>query len=99
MRLTKARYITVCQQLLATLVVAVVGFSAAGVATLDIVGPEAAHGHGTGSMQASVHRTCPQQGRDKNRSGRTRADLRLRSAPRSAHGHRPVACVEGDLGK
>jgi hypothetical protein len=40
MRLTRARYITVCQQFLVTAVVVAVGLSAAGVMTLQIVDPE-----------------------------------------------------------
>jgi hypothetical protein len=40
MRLTRARYITICQQFLVTAVVVVVGLSAAGVMTLQIVAPE-----------------------------------------------------------
>jgi hypothetical protein len=40
MRLTRARYITVCQQFLVTAVVLVVALSAAGVMTLQIVAPE-----------------------------------------------------------
>ena len=41
MRITRARYVTVCQQFLVTAVVVVVGLSAAGVMTLQIVAPEA----------------------------------------------------------
>ncbi|MFL6155253.1 MAG: hypothetical protein ACJ72D_04120, partial [Marmoricola sp.] len=41
MRLTRARYITICQQFLVTAVVVAVGLSAAGVMTLQIVAPEA----------------------------------------------------------
>jgi hypothetical protein len=41
MRITRARYITVCQQFLVTAMVLVVGLSAAGVMTLQIVAPEA----------------------------------------------------------
>ncbi|MCW2784882.1 MAG: N-acetylmuramoyl-L-alanine amidase, family 2 [Marmoricola sp.] len=41
MRLTRARYITICQQFLVTAVVVMVGLSAAGVMTLQIVSPEA----------------------------------------------------------
>lgn len=41
MRFTRARFITVCQQMLVTAVVAAVGLSAAGVLTLEIVSPEA----------------------------------------------------------
>jgi hypothetical protein len=41
MRLTRARYVTICQQFLVTAVVLVVGLSAAGVVTLQIVAPEA----------------------------------------------------------
>ncbi|MCX6397029.1 MAG: FG-GAP-like repeat-containing protein [Propionibacteriales bacterium] len=40
MRFTRARYITICQQILVTAVVAAVGLSAAGVMTLEIVSPE-----------------------------------------------------------
>ncbi|HET6151533.1 MAG TPA: FG-GAP-like repeat-containing protein [Marmoricola sp.] len=40
MRLTRARYITICQQFLVTAVVVAVGLSAAGVMTLQIVDPE-----------------------------------------------------------
>jgi hypothetical protein len=40
-RITRARYITICQQFLVTAVVLVVGLSAAGVMTLQIVSPEA----------------------------------------------------------
>lgn len=39
MRLTRARYVTICQQFLVTAVVVAVGLSAAGVMTLQIVGP------------------------------------------------------------
>src|SRR3954447_12553810 len=39
MRITRARYVTVCQQFLVTAVVLVVGLSAAGVMTLQIVAP------------------------------------------------------------
>jgi hypothetical protein len=41
MRITRARYITICQQFLVTAMVLVVGLSAAGVMTLQIVSPEA----------------------------------------------------------
>ena len=41
MRITRARYVTICQQFLVTAVVVVVGLSAAGVMTLQIVAPEA----------------------------------------------------------
>jgi hypothetical protein len=41
MRLTRARYVTICQQFLVTAVVVAVGLSAAGVMTLQIVTPEA----------------------------------------------------------
>jgi hypothetical protein len=41
MRLTRARYVTVCQQFLVTAMVLAVGLSAAGVMTLQIVAPEA----------------------------------------------------------
>jgi hypothetical protein len=40
MRITRARYVTICQQFLVTAVVVVVGLSAAGVMTLQIVAPE-----------------------------------------------------------
>lgn len=40
MRLTRSRYVTICQQFLVTAVVLVVGLSAAGVMTLQIVAPE-----------------------------------------------------------
>ena len=40
MRITRARYVTVCQQFLVTAMVLVVGLSAAGVMTLQIVAPE-----------------------------------------------------------
>jgi hypothetical protein len=40
MRLTRARYVTICQQFLVTAVVVAVGLSAAGVMTLQIVAPE-----------------------------------------------------------
>src|SRR3954453_6096072 len=39
MRITRSRYITICQQFLVTGVVLVVGLSAAGVMTLKIVAP------------------------------------------------------------
>ncbi len=39
MRLTRARYVTICQQFLVTALVVAVGLSAAGVMTLQIVGP------------------------------------------------------------
>lgn len=39
MRLTRSRYVTVCQQSLATAAVAVLAVSAAGVSTLRIVHP------------------------------------------------------------
>jgi len=41
MRITRARYVTICQQFLVTAMVLVVGLSAAGVMTLQIVAPEA----------------------------------------------------------
>lgn len=41
MRITRARYVTICQQFLVTAVVVVVGLSAAGVMTLQIVAPAA----------------------------------------------------------
>ena len=41
MRMSRARYVTICQQFLVTAVVLVVGLSAAGVMTLQIVAPEA----------------------------------------------------------
>ncbi len=41
MRMTRARFVTICQQGMVTALVAVVGMSAAGVATLQIVVPEA----------------------------------------------------------
>lgn len=40
MRLTRARYVTICQQFLVTAAVVAVGLSAAGVMTLQIVSPE-----------------------------------------------------------
>ena len=40
MRISRARYVTICQQFLVTAVVLVVGLSAAGVMTLQIVAPE-----------------------------------------------------------
>src|SRR5690349_17636775 len=40
MRLTRARYVTICQQFLVTAAVVAVGLSAAGVMTLQIVAPE-----------------------------------------------------------
>lgn len=39
---SKDRYVTACQQLLAAAAVSVLALTAAGVATLDIVGPDAA---------------------------------------------------------
>jgi hypothetical protein len=42
MAFNKARYVTVCQQLLVTGLVSAVGLTAAGVLTLDIVSPESA---------------------------------------------------------
>ena len=41
MHITRARYVTVCQQFLVTATVLAVGLSAAGVMTLQIVAPEA----------------------------------------------------------
>lgn len=41
MQLSRSRYVTVCQQLLVTGAVLVLGLSAAGVHTLDIVAPDA----------------------------------------------------------
>jgi hypothetical protein len=41
MAFSKARYVTVCQQLLVTGAVLLLGISAAGVRTLDIVAPDA----------------------------------------------------------
>jgi hypothetical protein len=46
MRITRARYVTICQQFLVTAVVVVVGLSAAGVMTLQIVAPEAPQASG-----------------------------------------------------
>jgi hypothetical protein len=40
MRVTRSRYITICQQFLVTAMVLAVGLSAAGVMTLQIVSPE-----------------------------------------------------------
>src|SRR5215212_7702996 len=47
MRLTRSRYVTICQQFLVTAMVLAVGLSAAVVMTLQIVAPE------SGSPQAS----------------------------------------------
>jgi hypothetical protein len=56
MRLTRARYITICQQFMVTAVVATVGASAAGVMTLQIVAPEArAPRVGAGSLAPPVN--------------------------------------------
>ena len=52
MRITRARYITICQQFLVTAVVLVVGLSAAGVMTLQIVAPEAEAPQATGLAPA-----------------------------------------------
>ncbi len=55
MRLTRARFVTICQQGMVTALVAAVGMSAAGVATLQIVAPEAhAPGIGPGSLAPAV---------------------------------------------
>ena len=53
MRLTRARYITICQQFLVTAVVLAVGLSAAGVMTLQIVAPEA-HGPRASALAPAV---------------------------------------------
>lgn len=52
MRITRTRYITICQQFLVTAVVLVVGLSAAGVMTLQIVAPEAPAPQATGLAPA-----------------------------------------------
>jgi hypothetical protein len=52
MRISRSRYITICQQFLVTAVVLVVGLSAAGVMTLQIVAPEAGAPEATGMAPA-----------------------------------------------
>jgi hypothetical protein len=52
MRITRARYVTVCQQFLVTAVVLVVGLSAAGVMTLQIVAPEGRDAQASGMAPA-----------------------------------------------
>ena len=52
MRISRSRYITICQQFLVTAVVLVVGLSAAGVMTLQIVAPESGSARATGMAPA-----------------------------------------------
>jgi hypothetical protein len=52
MRLTRSRYITICQQFLVTAMVLAVGLSAAGVMTLKIVAPENGTPQATGLAPA-----------------------------------------------
>ncbi|HEX2892931.1 MAG TPA: FG-GAP-like repeat-containing protein [Marmoricola sp.] len=52
MRISRARYVTICQQFLVTAVVLVVGLSAAGVMTLQIVSPESRAAQASGMAPA-----------------------------------------------
>ena len=52
MRITRSRYVTICQQFLVTAMVLVVGLSAAGVMTLQIVAPERGTPRATGLAPA-----------------------------------------------
>ena len=56
MRLTRARYVTICQQFLVTAAVVAVGLSAAGVMTLQIVAPEK-RGPDASSMAPAVQQS------------------------------------------
>lgn len=88
--LTKERYVTVCQQLLVTAVVAVLGASAAGVVTLDIVAPPGDTSATTNGAHRSGHLGLRAQTRPKGP---------LWSVPGASLDLGPRAFVAGGVGK
>jgi len=78
MSFSKARYVTVCQQMLVAASVLMLGVTAAGALTLDIVAPDA------GAVPGARHDTAPVPGEVRIPAGKVKAPTRTEQPATSA---------------